>query len=43
MKLFFVVAICLLFVPAIAVSYSESFGMSDLQFSTGERVYDSVG
>lgn len=38
----FIVAVCLLFVPAIAVSYSGSFGMSDLQFSIGERGYDSV-
>lgn len=40
--MFFVVAVCILFVPAMAVSYSGSFGMSDLQFSTGERGYDSV-
>lgn len=40
--MFFVVAVCILFVPAMAVSYSGSFGVSDLQFSTGERGYDSV-
>lgn len=38
----FIVAACLLFVPIIAVSYSGSFEMSDLLFSTGEEGYDSV-
>lgn len=38
----FIVAACLLFVPIMAVSYSGSFDMSDLQFSTGEEGYDSI-
>lgn len=37
-----VLAILTLVAKAIAVSSSVSFGMSDLQFSTGERGYDSV-
>lgn len=40
--MFLFVAAWLLFVQAMAVSYSGSFGMSDLQFSTGERGYDTV-
>lgn len=40
--MFFVVAVCILFVPAMGVSYSGSFGVSDIQFSIGERGYDSV-
>lgn len=40
--LFFVIAYWIVLVPAMAVSYSGSFGVSDLQFSTGERGYDLV-